>query len=266
MAPIRSQSETSVLKRVSEILSLFSEDSPTITLADVESVLGVSQATAYRYLHDLHEIGILSRTSGRYAPGPTIMELEYILSNFDPLLLAAKDLMDELSVSLGAHMYLCRMYKDRLVNVYSSRPADSVEMPLRPGRRIPIFRGAQARVVLSHLDRRRQRRIFEREAGDPDCRKIGADWASFSATLQKNRQDGYYLSRGEIEQGLVGIAAPVFDENNEIMGAISLAYTASQPLAANEDRLVELAKNTAEKISQRVAELAGSVGNSAAAE
>ena len=73
MPPAKSQNETSVLKRVAEILNLFSESSPTISLADVEAVLQVSQATAYRYLHDLHEIGLLSRISGRYAPGPTVM-------------------------------------------------------------------------------------------------------------------------------------------------------------------------------------------------
>ena len=65
MPPAKSQNETSVLKRVAEILNLFSESSPTISLADVEAVLQVSQATAYRYLHDLHESGLLSRVFRR---------------------------------------------------------------------------------------------------------------------------------------------------------------------------------------------------------
>ncbi|MBZ6078719.1 IclR family transcriptional regulator [Microvirga puerhi] len=264
MPSSKSQTETSVLKRVSDILNLFSEDSPTITLADVEAVLNVSQATAYRYLHDLHEIGLLSRTSGRYAPGPTTMELEYIVSNFDPILLAAKEPMKELSETLGLHVLLCRMYKDRLVNVYYSRPEHSREMPLRPGRRLPLFRGAQARVVLAELDRRKQRRIFERAKANPDRDKIGTDWASFSATLQKNRRDGYYMSCGEIDEGLVGIAAPVFDENAEIMGAISLSYPVQEPPPASEERLIELAKQTANEITQRVAQLAGANGNATA--
>lgn len=266
MPPARSQNETSVLKRVAEILNLFSESSPTISLADVESVLQVSQATAYRYLHDLHEIGLLSRISGRYAPGPTVMELEFILANFDPILLAAKEVMEEISTQLGVHTFLCRMYQDRAVNVYSTRPENSSEMPLKPGRRLPVFRGAQARIILAHLDRRRQRRIFERSEGDAGRDAIGADWASFSSALQKNRRDGYYLSRGEISEGLLGIATPVFDENNEIMGAISLSYPTLSPPPVTEAQLIKRAKKAAKDITLRVAELADGKKNLDAAE
>ncbi|MBJ6134952.1 IclR family transcriptional regulator [Ochrobactrum sp. Q0168] len=252
----KSQNETSVLKRVAEILNLFSETSPTISLADVETILQVSQATAYRYLHDLHEIGLLSRISGRYVPGPTIMELEFILVNFDPILLAAKEVMEEISTRLGVHTFLCRMYQDRAVNVYSTRPESSSEMPLKPGRRLPVFRGAQARIILAHLDRRRQRRIFERHEGDKGRDAIGADWTSFSSALRENRSKGYYLSRGEITAELIGVAAPVFDENNEIIGAISLSYPMHAPPPVSEAEMIKLSKKAAKDITQRLAALA----------
>lgn len=244
-----------MLNRVSDILNLFSEDSPTISLSDVGAALRVSQATAYRYLHDLHEMRLLSRLAGRYAPGPIAMELAFILANSDPVLPAAREVMEILSTTLGVHTTLCRAYQDRVVNMDSARPRNAPDMLLRPGRQLPLFRGAQARIVLAHRDRRRQRRIFERSEGDADRNGIGSDWATFSAALQKSRREGYCLSRDEAENGLSDIAAPIFDENREIMGAISLSYPTGSPPVA-ESRLIKLAKQAANDISQRVAERA----------
>nr|WP_255616709.1 IclR family transcriptional regulator [Microvirga puerhi] len=255
MSREQSKNETSVLKRVSEILNLFSESRPTITLADVEDALGVSQASAYRYVHDLHEIGLLSRTSGRYAPGPKIMELEYIISKFDPVIAASRELMEESSAHLGCHMLLGRLYGNRLVNVYYSRPNHLPALNYSPGRRMPLFRGAQARVILANLDRRRLRRIFETGEGDTDRNKIGADWTSFNAALQRNRREGYYISREELDKGVAGIAAPVFDENGEVLGSISIAYSITSPLARDEERLIKIVREMTRVITLRIAEL-----------
>src|SRR6201996_6534908 len=93
----RSGRDTSVVRRVSDILNLFSDDSPRIELADVEDVLGLSRPTAYRYLREMHEAGLLSRVSGQFMPGPKMIELEFIITRYDPLLVAAKERMQSLS-------------------------------------------------------------------------------------------------------------------------------------------------------------------------
>lgn len=248
--------ETSVLQRVSEIMNLFSEETPTITPGDVGSVLNVSQATAYRYLHDLHEIGFLSRVLGRYAPGPKIMELEYVITKFDPILVVSKDLLNEVSTAIGCHVLLGRLYGSRLINVYSCASRPLPELNFSPGRRMPLFRGSQARVILSEMDRRRLHRIFVLGESDSDRDKIGKDWASFSAALQKTRRDGYYISREELDPGVTGIAAPVFDENEDILGSLVFAYSDSAPPSVNEAELVTLVMRNAAEITKRIAALA----------
>src|ERR1700743_3702451 len=95
--------EPSVVRRVSDILNLFSEDRPQIELKDAEEVLGLSQATAYRYLREMHEAGLLSRVSGKFMPGPKMIELEFIIARYDPLLVAAREPMKSLSEGTGLH-------------------------------------------------------------------------------------------------------------------------------------------------------------------
>jgi DNA-binding IclR family transcriptional regulator len=245
-------SETSVLQRVSEILNLFSEEQPTVDVASVGAVLNVSQATAYRYLHDLHDIGLLSRVSGSYVPGPKIIELEFIFNRYDPVLAASKDLMSQLSRQIGCDVLLSRLYGLRLVNVASFRPTSFQELRFSPGRRMPMFKGSQARVVLAAMDRRTRRRVFDMGEGDAGRDQIGANWPSFNATLQKDKRKGYYVSYGELDLGITGIAAPVFDEDDTVLGSLVLAYASDAPPIQSEAKLIEITKSSANEITHRI--------------
>jgi DNA-binding IclR family transcriptional regulator len=247
--------ESAVLQRMAEILGLFSEQSPTIGLEDVEAALGVSQATAYRYLNNLLRIGLLSRSSGRYVPGSRIMELEYIITRYDPIIVVSKELINELSRGLGCHVLLGRFYGDRFINVYSRHPDGLAGLNFAPGRRMPMFRGSQARVMLAAMDRRRLRRIFDAGAADPDRDRIGASWELFSAALQKIRRDGFYISREELDVGVIGIAAPVLDEAGGILGSLVVAYPKQSKPALSEAELVEIVKEKAREIARRIVAL-----------
>jgi DNA-binding IclR family transcriptional regulator len=244
--------EMSVVQRVADILNLFSDDRPQIELKDAEDVLGLSQATAYRYLREMHDAGLLSRVSGRYMPGPKMIELEFIIARYDPLLVAAKTPMRHLSEQTGCDVLLGRLYDIRVVNVASVLNSKAAELNFPPGRTVPLFRGSEARVVLAAMDGRTRRRVFDAGFADPDRDRIGKDWNSFNATLQKNKRDGCYISRGELDHDVTGIAAPVFDGNDSVIGSIVIVMRAGWPLQMSEDDLVQAVKNSAEKITLAV--------------
>src|ERR1700744_2202115 len=130
----KSGRETSVVQRVSAILNLFSDDRPQIELSDAEEILGLSRATAYRYLPEMHEAGLLSRVSGRFMPGPKMIELEFLIARYDPLLVAANAPMKSLSDRAGCDVLLGRLYDIRLVNVASILISKARELNFAPGR------------------------------------------------------------------------------------------------------------------------------------
>src|SRR5919202_6771886 len=111
-------SEPSVLKRTAGILNLFSEERPAITVDEVGEAIGVSPATAYRYVGELCGIGLLSRVSGRYVLGPKIIELEYLIRSYDPVIKAGEEIMTGLANMTGCHVLLCNIYNETIVNVF----------------------------------------------------------------------------------------------------------------------------------------------------
>ncbi|HQQ69410.1 MAG TPA: IclR family transcriptional regulator C-terminal domain-containing protein [Alicycliphilus sp.] len=245
--------EASVLKRVATILDLMTEEASSITVSDVEAALQVSPATAYRYLSELCDAGLLHRVSGTYSPGPKVLELEYLIRKFDPILRVTGELMTELSANTGCHVLLSRLYGQGLVNVFYAKAPALPDIPFIPGRRLPFFRGSQSRAVLPWMDRRKLKRIYEMHPDDPWRNRIGETWEQFAAANTAVKRAGYYISRNELAEGATGIAAPVFDEANEPIGALTLTYSSSKPPWMGEELLIGIVTKNAELVSQRVA-------------
>jgi DNA-binding IclR family transcriptional regulator len=247
-----SAGEASVLKRVAAILELMTEDAPSTTVGDVEAALQVSPATAYRYLSELCEIGLLHRVSGVYAPGPKVLELGYLINTFDPMLQKTGELMAELSTRTGCHVLLSRLYGESLVNVFYVKAPALADIPFIPGRRLPLFRGSQSRAVLPWIERRKLKKIYEAHPDDPWRNTIGETWPLFNAANAAVKRAGYYISRSELAEGVTGIAAPVFDESGEPLGALTLTFDSATPPWMGEELLIGIVTQNAELISQRI--------------
>lgn len=242
----------SVLGRFGAIIGLFSEDTPRILLEDVQQHLGISGATAYRYLSALCELGILSRLSGRYTIGPKVLELNHLMRTFDPMLLASTQLIRDLAANLHCHVLLSRIFGVSITQIYHAKGAGLDDLNFIPGRRMPMFRGSQARIILATLERRKLRRIYDAHEGHADRDKIGKDWKSFSKALMRNRRDGFYISRSELDADTVGIAAPIYDSAGDVLGSLTAAYRMDSRPTRTEAELVNIVVTSARQLSEKI--------------
>jgi DNA-binding IclR family transcriptional regulator len=249
----KTTNEVSVLKRMASILNLFSEGRPAITVEEVEEAIGVSPATAYRYVGELCGIGLLSRVSGHYVLGPKIIELEFLIRSYDPVLKAGEEIMTGLADMTGCHVLLCNIYGEKITNVFHAEGKHPMKVTFTKGKPMPLFRGSQSRVILASMDRRKLRRIYDKNIGNSDLAEIGEDWTSFSTALQRVRRQGYYISRKELDPDTTGIAAPVFNESGEVLGSLVLTFSSSRTPWLNETALVQIVIENAREISRRIA-------------
>lgn len=242
------------------ILNLFRESRPWITIENIATALEVSAPSAYRYASELTQAGLLSRTSGRYRLGPKIIELEYLIRSYDPIIQAAHSLMYGLAELTECDVLLCNVYDQTVVNVFHVPGKHPVHLTYTKGLPMPLFRGSQAHVILAHMERRKLKRIYDAAIADPaladDVSKIGSDWTAFSKKLKRIRSCGYYISRGELDQEVTGIAAPVFDEKKEIVGSLVLSLNSKAPPAISEEMLIGMVIQSANEITKRIEQTA----------
>ena len=207
--------------------------------------LGVSGPTAYRYFKRLTGAGLISPVSGAsYTLGPAIIQMDRQIQVSDPMLRAARGVMTTLipRAGDGSALLLCRLFHDRVMCVHQVLGRGPQEpVSYERGRLMPLFRGATSKIILAHLPARTLE-VAVRAERQPRSRSdgLGKSLEEFRSSLAAIRRAGMVVTRGEIDPGRVGIGAPLFDRDRNILGSLSFALSAGRADSALIGRLTPL--------------------------
>jgi DNA-binding IclR family transcriptional regulator len=221
----------STVDRALSILHLFTLERPQWTVEDAARAMHLPTSTVYRYFRSLTSAGmIVNFTAGRYVIGPAIIELDRHMRRSDPLIVSAQPVMDRLArdCHMQAVTLLCRIYQlkvmcvDQRVN-FPSELGSSYER----GRPMPLFRGSASKVILAYLPSRLIKRAFERDAEAAHIAGFDQDRTAFKSEMRAIRRAGLCITHGEIDPGVIGISAPVFTSDGEIVASIGVVIHAN---------------------------------------
>lgn len=240
------------LRRLLMVFDLFRPEQPVIDVEIICRELGYTSATAYRYLRELGDAGFLKRLPRGYALGPRIVTLEHQMTNYDPLLACSRDLVDKLVVDTGLDALVSEWHGDSVVNVLIRRGPDAGPEGGGRGRPIDLFHSATSRVVLAYLLPRQIRRIYDAHANQSEALSPG-QWKPFSKSLLAIRKQGYCISEGELYPGRSGVAAPIFDEKQRVLGSMTLVGRNERFQAYQQGYLCDLVTGAAAELTARIA-------------
>jgi DNA-binding IclR family transcriptional regulator len=241
------------LRRLLMVFDLFRPEQPVIDIDIVCQELGYTPATAYRYLRELGDAGFLKRLPRGYALGPRIVTLEHQMANYDPLLACSRDLADNLVADTGLDALVSEWHGDSVVNVLIHRGSDAGPVGGDKGRPINLFHSATSRVVLAYLLPRQIRRIYDAHAKPSESLHLGLEWKPFSKSLLAIRKQGYCISENELHPGRSGVAAPIFDEKQRVLGSMTLVGRSERFRAFQQSYLCDLVTGAASELTARIA-------------
>ena len=237
----------SQLDKVLQVLAAFSEARPVASAEEIALELDIPRTTAFRYLSPLCDSGLVSKQSGRYSLGPRIIQLDFLMRRSDPMLLAARSVMASLAAATHCSVLLSSLYGDQILNVHHEAGSDTTVFSYGRGRTLPLFRGAASRVILAHLTPARLRAIYAQHHGSAELGD--QDWKSFSEAMRQSRRNGHYISQGEVDAGVTGIAVPVFNADKLVAGSLSLVFDSERAGLFNTDLLVRMLQQGGEAIN-----------------
>lgn len=240
------------LRRMLEVLDLYTNQQPVIDIDLICTRLGYTQASAYRYVRELSAAGLLVRLPRGYALGPRIIELDRLMTDFHPILVAGRDLVAELAVQTGLEVLISELHGSTVTAIYQQSGADSHRLNFGRGRPMDLFHSATARVILAWLLPRQLRRLYDERVAAVGPQEVG-DWKAFSRALLQVRKDGVCISEGELDPGVSGIAAPIFDEKQRILGSLTLVGRSERFRAFDKAYLSGLVTDAARQITERIA-------------
>lgn len=210
-------------ERMLSVLDLFDLDNPEWSFDSMYAKLGYSRSTLYRYLKTLTDAGLLTSFPGRdYTLGPRIIELDYQIMVTDPLIHVARPVMNELVNGYAGVSLLCRRYRQKVLCVHQESSVSHVRSTYERGKARPLLFGATSLAILAHFSTYRLSKLYDEQSAEFAEAGLGDSLQAVRETLKRFRQNGWICTEGDVTPGVTGIAGPIFDGKNEIIGSVSL--------------------------------------------
>jgi DNA-binding IclR family transcriptional regulator len=176
------------------------------------AALGYTRGTAYRYIKELVEAGLLSRIGTAYTLGPRIIELDNYIRQFDPVLNAGQAHLSRLRDKFECDILLANLFSERLVVSLHMKGSEQLHISYSRGHAMPLFRGAGGKVILASMAPRQQKRLYEAHRAEIAASGWADNWEQFRESIAEVRRTGYAVSISELDRGYAGIAIAVTND------------------------------------------------------
>ena len=244
------------LTRFTAVLRLFNEKKSAWTVHEISEALGIPVSTAYRTVRDLVGASFLeASTEAEYRLGAAFMEFDLLTRLTDPAVRAGRPVLHDvvMQARIPCVGLLSRLYNETVMCIADEAAGGAgFRTSYERGRPMPLTRGATSRAILAQLPPRRLGKLLEQSS--PADRKQAELATNSREALLQVRKRGYCISRGEIDRGLVGIAAPLVVPESGLLGSLSLVVEAKGLDDATERRLVLLTVSAASLLTEELRE------------
>lgn len=246
--------------RLMRLLELFSSDGKNDWSVDEAAVeLGLSVSHTYRYFRTLSGAGYISAfTPGRYVLGPAIIALDRKMRTGDPMIQAARAVMNEMLSSGpdGCTAILCRYYREQVMCVHEEfKTRFAQEISYERGLPRPLYQGAASKAILAHLPLRQVKAYYEDVPAEFQRFHLGSNWTEVKQALRRLRSQQVVMTAGDLGHSAAGISAPIFDDKR-VIGSISLVIPVAAASDQLKDRLAPVVAAAGHTMSRAMAELA----------
>lgn len=245
----------STADRALNVLQMFADDRAEISAVDVAETLGVARSTAYRYLQTLVQAQFLAETGrGAFRLGLRVFELARIARRGYGLADLCVPAMRDLAEQFQQTVLLTKQMGTAVVCLEREESRTQyVRLSYERGSILSLNAGASALVLLAWTPEATVRGLFGHLSLQTFTAKTLTDPDAIMARLAEIRERGYSVSDGEVDPTAMGIAAPIFRPDGEVLAAISIVLIRSLVSSAQIDRIIEAVTEAARTLSERAA-------------
>lgn len=225
------------------------------THAKLSADLGIPKSSLTQLLGNLVERGYLSFKPGPniYEIGPRLVQLIERQAQMMGIPRTAQRLCDKLTKETGESSSFNLQVDDVSERICGANSNQSLTFNMRIGETAPLYAVSSGKIMLAWMNETELKDYLSRVAFEAFTHKTITRHADLRAELQQVRKDSLAWSVEEYTQGIIGLAMPVEDVHNKLIGALNIAFPTARDSSAHRTRLT-LALRTAASSMQ--AELA----------
>ncbi|MFC6766600.1 IclR family transcriptional regulator [Natrinema soli] len=206
------------------------------TIAELSEHMGLSESTVHRHLVSLQEYGYVVKDEDRYHVGLRFLTLGGYAQQRVTAYPMIKEKVDQLAEKTGERAQCIVEENGRRVYLYTEVGESAVQTGAHIGRRGPLHVSAAGKAILAMLPDERVDEIVDTYGLSGGTRNSISTRAELAETLRAVRDRGYGLNKQETTEGVNAIGAPIMNNDEEVIGALSVSGPANR---LKEEQLVE---------------------------
>jgi DNA-binding IclR family transcriptional regulator len=241
------QALTSIEKALDLLYHLHAAPLP-VGITQLGQAVGLPKSSVHRLLASLARRGLVQQDArGHYEPGVGLVALGLGAQERDPLVVAARPVLESEAAANGETVFLVAMRARRLFVLDKAEGTGVLRASPLVGSTVPVHATAVGKLFLAYGLAPRVRMPLERFT---DHTPVGA--LELERAVARARSDRTATSREEWIPGLSVLAAPIV-VRERMRGALALGAPTPRLPAHAEPALLERVREAAERISARLA-------------
>ena len=234
---MRRQPSTRALSRGLQIIDILAEGRDGLGLTEIARKAGLSKSSTHRLLQTLAQDGFVAQDgdSSHYHLSLKLLWLASSLVDGLGLDQLIQPLLEELAHATRETVHMALLDGNMAVYVEKIDSPNSIRMYSRMGKRVPLHCTGLGKAILAHLPEERVQEIIAIAGLPRRTANTITKPKALSEHLAMIRSRGYALDEEEHEEGIRCIAAPLFDRQNRVVGALSITALAFR---VDRDRLL----------------------------
>lgn len=240
-------------ERVLYVLATIAQLERPATIAELTHQTGLAQSTLYRQLSLLKRWGFVIDIQNEYSPGPMCVPLAWGFDQSSFLIRESHDKLGELSRASGESIGLLTAVKNQVVCLDMVESTHSLRCSFVKGRSLPLVKGASAKALLAFMSPARRSHTL-----DQLCAESLLDQRARTG-LERQLADihaqGYAISNSEVDAGIWGVSAPVFQQAAHSAAAVITLMVPSSRTNGREQFFIDMTVRGASHISTRLQSL-----------
>lgn len=240
--------QTTVDKALDVLFQLHGEAEPQGVTA-IGRALGLPKSSAHRLLSTLCRRGLVERDErGRYRPGIGLVALGLGALEREPLVAAARPVLEAEAEALGETVFLVGLRDGRPLVLEKCEGSGFLRVSPRVGSEVPVHATAVGKLFLALAEGDIEAPSGRLEAYTAQTPRSARALADLVAEV---RRKGWAESREEWIPGMSVVAAPV-SVHGRVRGALAIAASTARLDTLGTDAVARRAVNAAGRISARL--------------
>ncbi|GAB3671439.1 IclR family transcriptional regulator [Halopiger thermotolerans] len=192
-------------------------------VAELAAELEMPKSTVHDHLRTLTEAEYLVNEDGTYHVGARFLELGGFARSRMKLYQVASPEIKKLAEETGEHANLMIEEHGKGIFLNKFKGEDAVTLDTHIGKRVHLHTTALGKTILAYRPESTVDEIIDRHGLPAVTERTITDEDELKAQLAEIRERGYAVDDEERVLGMRCIAAPICDENDEPLGAISVS-------------------------------------------